>query len=192
MNILINLKKLIDKKLENQLISTKITITHNDDSSEYKGIFKNTIIVLNTNIVFVQNEKYEFIISLAVLGKQIIKEKYSFIYEVDEEYQLLENKISLKITKDNIDNKIKIINEIGADSFQKYEYRINPLAVIRQEDNDKITIFLNGNVYILKGALMKAVKAILQEEEYKESIIKSNKIEDINLLISKGCIICYE
>ncbi len=192
MNILINLKKAINKELENQLISTKITITHNDDFSEYKGIFKDANIVLNTNVDFVQNEKYELIISLAVLGKQIIKEKYSFIYKTDKEYQLCEDKISLKITKDNMDNKIKIINEINADNFQKYEYRINPLAVVRQEDNDKMTIFLNGNVYILKGSLMNAVKEILQEKNYKESVIKSDKIEDIILLISKGCIICYE
>lgn len=192
MNILINLKKLINKELKNQLISTQITIIHNYDSLEYKGIFKDAIIVLNTNVDFVQNEKYEFIISLAVLGNQIIKEKYSFIYKTDEEYQLCDDKISLKITKNNIDNKIKIVNEISADSFQNYEYRINPLAVVRQEDNEKMTIYLNGNVYILKGSLMKAIKAILQGEKFKESVIKSDKIEDIILLISKGCIICYE
>ena len=141
---------------------------------------------------FIQNAKYEFIISLAVLGKQIIKEKYSFIYKTDKEYQLCDGKISLKITNDKMDNKIKIINEINADSFHKYEYKINPLAVVRQENNDKMTIFLNGNIYILKGSLMKLCKEILQGEKYKQNVIKSDKIEDIILLISKGCIICYE
>ena len=187
----INSKNLINKNIKNQLLSVKITIIHNNTSSEYKGIFKSEIIELNTDVLFIENEKYSFIISIVALGKQILKEKYDFIYK-NEEFLIQDEQINIKITNNNMRNEIKRINKVSLHNYCEYNYRINPLAIVRQESSNTITIFLNGNIYIIKGILMKIVNEIVHIKNFNKLIEENNKLRDIDILISKGCIICYE
>lgn len=191
MNVLIDLKKISNEKIKNQLISVRIVLIHNDICSEYRGIFKNSEIIFETDINFIKNEKYSIIISLVALGKQIMKGKYTFVY-TNEGFQLKEEQINIKISNNKKNNEIKKINRVTLNNYCEYNYRINPLAIVRQENNEKITIFLNGNIYILKGALMKIINKIVHINSLNEIIEESNRIKDIDLLISKGCIICYE
>lgn len=191
MNVLIDLKKISNEKIKNQLISVRIVLIHNDICSEYRGIFKNSEIIFETDINFIKNEKYSIIISLVALGKQIMKGKYTFVY-TNEGFLLKEEQINIKISNNKKNNEIKRINRVTLNNYCEYNYRINPLAIVRQENNEKITIFLNGNIYILKGALMKIINKIVHINSLNEIIEESNRIKDIDLLISKGCIICYE
>ncbi|MBR3249624.1 MAG: hypothetical protein IKF83_02875 [Clostridia bacterium] len=192
MNIILNLDNLLKSDETNQLISVKILITHNKISSEYKGIFKSTDINLKTDIEFAENEKYSIVFSIVILGKQIVKEKYSFVYKENLSYQIKDGKINLKIMNKNMENSIKPIFNITYRTYNNYNFKINPLAIIRKEDDNKETIFFSDNVYIIRDKLMEIINKIHYNNKFKEDIEKYKKIESINLLISKGCIICYE
>ena len=99
--------------------------------------------------------------------------------------------IKIKIIKEEKENNIYEIKKISPNTYKKYKYIINPLAIVREEDERCITIFINSNVYILKGKLAEIVKNI-NNETFVKKIKEFDKLNEINLLILKGCIICYE
>lgn len=192
MNFLIDAKKLINKNNKNQLVSVKMIIIHNNKTIVCRGIFKEANINLKADINFIENEKYELIVSIVILGKQIFKEKYSFIYKTSLEDIIRDEHISLKIKNSNKENSIKQFYNLTCETNKNYNLKINPLAIIRKETENRITIFFNDNIYILKGKLMQIINKIYCNNEFKGDIYKYSKLEDINLLILKGCIICYE
>lgn len=192
MNILIDAKKMINDSEKKQLISVKMIIIQNKKTIEYRGIFKDTIMNLKTGINFIENMKYDFVISIVILGKQIVKEKYSFIYKKDLKEIVIGRDISLRFIDGKKENNIKQIQNLTYETYKNYNFKINPLAIVRKETENKVTIFFNDNVYILKGNLMHIINKIYSNNEFKEDIYIYEKLKDINSLISKGCIICYE
>lgn len=192
MNIVLDIKKILNNNEKNQLISIKMVIVQNKTSIECKGFFKDANIKIETGINFIENEKYDIIISIVILGKQIYKEKYSFVYKKNLEYSTKDKLIDFKITDNSTKNNIKPITNLTYKTYRNYNFRINPLAIVRKENENCKTIFFNNNVYILRGKLMEIVDKIYYNNNFMEDIDKYKKFKDINLLILKGCIVCYE
>lgn len=189
MNILINLKK---NNIQNQLFSVKVILIQNKRIREYRNIFDTTNVIIKTGIEFIENEKYDFIISVVCLGKQIIKEKYTFIYKKNTMKFINDEYIDIEVRDDNETNNIVPVMHLTYESYKNYNYKINPVAMYRKDKDDLSTVFLNDNIYILKGNLMKIVEKIYCNSEFKKLIDKNKELDNINLLILKGCLICYE
>lgn len=192
MNIVLDIKKLLNDNEKKQLISTKMIIVHKKNSIECKGFFKDSNIKIETGINFIENEKYDVIISIVILGKQVYKGKMSFVYKKNSEQLIKDELIDFKITKNTSNNKINQITNLNYKTYKNYNFKINPLAILRKEDENTVTIFFNDNVYILRGNLMKIVYEIYCNNKFEEDIDKYEKIKDIQALILKGCIVCYE
>lgn len=187
MNIEINLNNaIINKSFLNQLYSVKIKIIHEKDIYEIKGIFNETKINIKTNILFENNQKYTIIVSVVSLGIQISKRKYTFIYHKDDQYKLDNN---CSIINNDKTNKIDIINSVSDKNYSTLRYKVNPLCAFRDEEN-KFSIYLNGNIYLISGNLLNMFKNMLELKEF--SNITNEQISNINTLIKKGCIIAYE
>ena len=136
--------------------------------------------------------KYDMIISMVILGKQIYKSKYSFVYKKNLRYLTKDKLIDFKITDNGLKNNLKPITNLTYKTYRNYNFKINPLAVFREENENCKTIFFNDNVYIIIGKLREIVDKIYCNKKFLEDIDKYKKLEDINLLVFKGCIICYE
>lgn len=91
-----------------------------------------------------------------------------------------------------VNNNLKPITNLTYKTYRNYNFKINPLAIIRRENENCKTIFFNDNLYILRGKLMEIVDKIYCNKNFMEDICKYKKLKDINLLVLKGCIICYE
>ena len=105
----------------------------------------------------------------------------SNICEYDEK---LEKAISVRKVPEN-DPEIK--------KLLKTRNPVNHMSAMYRKDKDDLsTVFLNDNIYILKGNLMKIVEKIYCNSEFKKLIDKNKELDNINLLILKGCLICYE
>ena len=192
MNIVLDIKEILNNIERDQLISVKIVIVQNKNSIEFKGIFKGEKISIETEIDFIENEKYDMIISMVILGKQIYKSKYSFVYKKNLRYLTKDKLIDFKITDNGLNNNLKPITNLTYKTYRNYNFKINPLAVFREENENCKTIFFNDNVYIIIGKLREIVDKIYCNKRFLEDIDKYKKLEDINLLVFKGCIICYE
>ncbi len=192
MNIVLDIKEILNNIERDQLISVKIVIVQNKNSIEFKGIFKGENISIETEIDFIENEKYDMIISMVILGKQIYKSKYSFVYKKNLRYLTKDKLIDFKITDNGLKNNLKPITNLTYKTYRNYNFKINPLAVFREENENCKTIFFNDNVYIIIGKLREIVDKIYCNKKFLEDIDKYKKLEDINLLVFKGCIICYE
>ena len=192
MNMVLDIKKILTCNKQNQLVSVKIIMIQNKTSIECKAFFKDTNIRVETGINFIENERYDMIISIVILGKQIYKEKCSFIYKKSLVYSTSDKLIDFRITDNSAKNNIELITNLTYQTYRNYNFKINPLAVVREENENCKTIFLNDNIYILRGKLMEIVDKIYCNSKFMEDINKYKKLNDINLLILKGCIICYE
>ena len=192
MNIVLDIKEILNNDEKNQLISIKMIIVQNKTSIECKGFFKDTNIKIETGIDFIENEKYDMIIGIVILGKQIYKEKYSFVYKKKIEYSTKDRLIDFKIMDNTTKNNIKPITDLNYKTYRNYNFKINPLAIVRKENENCKTIFFNDNVYILRGKLMEIVDKIYCNNKFIEDIDKYKKLKDINSVILKGCIVCYE
>lgn len=193
MYIRIDLKDIIKEKQINQVNSIRLNLIEKNKKIEYKGIFIDNIAIIKTDINFIEDEKYRIIISIVNNGKQIYKEKIEFIYKANTVFIIPDKMIKIKIIKNEKEkeNNIYEIKKISQNTYKKYKYIINPLAIVREEDEKSITIFINNNVYILKGKLAEIFKNI-NNKTFVKKIREFDKLNEINLLILKGCIICYE
>ena len=191
MYIRIDIKDIIKEKRTNQVNSIRLSLIMENEIIEYKGVFIDNVAIIKVDINFIENKKYRIIISIVNNGKQVYKGKIEFIYKVNMVFITQDKMIKIKIIKEEKENNIYEIKKISPNTYKKYKYVINPLAIVREEDEKCITIFINSNVYILKGKLAEIVKNI-NNETFVKKIKEFDKLNEINLLILKGCIICYE
>lgn len=177
----IDLSKL---KISNNVYSVRIKIVSGDKIQEITNLYNNRII--NYDYTFKDSTDYIVVISVAQFGKQIYKKKYSFTYHSCDKYILDDNITIINgLKNNNISNKM-IISDLN------YNFDINPLASYRNEGS-KLSVFVNGNIYLLKGNLKKIFMAIKKGESLTEiGISEDNIIKELELLILKGCVICYE
>ena len=141
MNIVLDIKKMLNNDEKNQLISIKMIIVQNKTSIECKGFFKDANIKIETGINFIENEKYNMIISIVILGKQIYKERHFFIYKKNLEYSTKDKLIDFKVIDNSTNNNIKPITNLTYKTYRNYNFKINPLAIIRKENENCKTIF---------------------------------------------------
>ena len=191
MYIRIDIKDIIKEKRTNQVNSIRLSLIMENEIIEYKGVFIENIAIIKVDTNFIENKKYRIIISIVNSGKQVYKGKIEFIYKANMVFITQDKMIKIKIIKEEKENNIYEIKKISPNTYKKYKYIINPLAIVREEDERCITIFINSNVYILKGKLAEIVKNI-NNETFVKKIKEFDKLNEINLLILKGCIICYE
>lgn len=191
MYIRIDIKDIIKEKRTNQVNSIRLSLIMENEIIEYKGVFIDNVAIIKVDINFIENKKYRIIISIVNNGKQVHKGKIEFIYKANMVFITQDKMIKIKIIKEEKENNIYEIKKISPNTYKKYKYVINPLAIVREEDEKCITIFINSNVYILKGKLAEIVKNI-NNETFVKKIKEFDKLNEINLLILKGCIICYE
>lgn len=191
MYIRIDIKDIIKEKRTNQVNSIRLSLIMENEIIEYKGVFIENIAIIKVYTNFIENKKYRIIISIVNNGKQVYKGKIEFIYKANMVFITQDKMIKIKIIKEEKENNIYEIKKISPNTYKKYKYIINPLAIVREEDERCITIFINSNVYILKGKLAEIVKNI-NNETFVKKIKEFDKLNEINLLILKGCIICYE
>jgi len=191
MYIRIDIKDIIKEKRTNQVNSIRLSLIMENEIIEYKGVFIENIAIIKVDTNFIENKKYRIIISIVNNGKQVYKGKIEFIYKANMVFITQDKMIKIKIIKEEKENNIYEIKKISPNTYKKYKYIINPLAIVREEDERCITIFINSNVYILKGKLAEIVKNI-NNETFVKKIKEFDKLNEINLLILKGCIICYE
>lgn len=191
MYIRIDIKDIIKEKRTNQVNSIRLSLIMENEIIEYKGVFIDNVAIIKVDINFIEYKKYRIIISIVNNGKQVYKGKIEFIYKANMVFITQDKMIKIKIIKEEKENNIYEIKKISPNTYKKYKYVINPLAIVREEDEKCITIFINSNVYILKGKLAEIVKNI-NNETFVKKIKEFDKLNEINLLILKGCIICYE
>ncbi len=164
-------------------------------SVRIKIISKNNIQVieelLKTNELFIDYsflnlEKYTLIISVVQLGKQLFKKKYTFTYHECEEYRLDEN---VAIT---CGNGFHIIPKNKKNASTNDKLDINPIIIYRNEGK-KTSVYVNGNILLLKGNLKKIFTNIKNRKNLKGLHLSNKELENyLNILVEKGCIICYE
>jgi hypothetical protein len=99
-----------------------------------------------------------------------------------------------------LDDNVTIVNNIKNNEIKikkiisnyNYNFDINPLASFREENN-LISVFTNGNIYLLKGNLKKIFLAIMDKISFDKITLKEDEIiKGLELLILKGCVVCYE
>ena len=180
-----NLKIDLDKNvcLTQNLVSLIVEII-GKDINIYKNIVDSSNI--NINIDKLENNKeYKILVSVVMDGKQILKKFKEFTYENYDEYIIDENiKISNKINK-KIIKKVNLINDGNKNNI---EISINPLVAYRIENNGKMSLYNNGGILLLKNELSNIVQKIINNKY----IICSKDIENINILLLKGCLVAYE
>ena len=180
-----NLKIDLDKNvcLTQNLVSLIVKII-GKDINIYKNIVDSSNI--NINIDKLENNKeYKILVSVVMDGKQILKKFKEFTYENYDEYIIDENiKISNKINK-KIIKKVNLINDGNKNNI---EISINPLVAYRIENTGKMSLYNIGGRLLLKNELSNIVQKIINNKY----IICSKDIENINILLLKGCLVAYE
>lgn len=170
--------------LSNNICSVKVKVINDDNIFETIKMFDSSTIALD--IEFKNDCDYIVIISVAQFGRQVLKRKYSFNYHICDEYKLDDN---VTIVNNIKSNEIKIKKII---SNYNYNFDINPLASFREENN-LISVFANGNIYLLKGNLKKIFLDIVDKISFDKITLKEDEIiKGLELLILKGCVVCYE
>ena len=166
--------------LSNNICSVKVKVINDDNIFETIKMFDSSTIALD--IEFKNDCDYIVIISVAQFGRQVLKRKYSFKYHICDEYKLDDN---VTIVNNIKSNEIKIKKII---SNYNYNFDINPLASFREENN-LISVFANGNIYLLKKIFLDIVDKISFD---KITLKEDEIIKGLELLILKGCVVCYE
>lgn len=169
----------------NDIFSVRIKIVNNERVEVFNYLFKEHII--NIDYPFESNRPYILIISIMQYGKQIIKNKYTFIYSKCDKY--IDNNVILELANNNLNNyliKKNIIRNIN----QKMS--VNPIIMLREEDEDTISVYNNGNILLLKGNLRKLLLCIRNAERIEENIDGNLLLDNLNTLLLKGCIVSYE
>lgn len=152
------------------------------------NIYKNIVDSSNININIdnlENNQEYKILVSVVMEGKQILKKFKEFTYENYDEYIIDENiKINNKISEEII-KKVNLINDENKNNIK---ISINPLVAYRIETNGKVSLYNNGGILLLKNELSNVVQEIINNKY----IICSKDIENINILLLKGCLVAYE
>ena len=151
---------------KDDLYSIRIKIWSNKEKVVYNGLGLKDSIFLPCELK--DNTSYSFIISVVSCGKQIFKNIYTFTYHKD-----VLNRFDSFIISDNGN----VLND--------KKYYINPIVIDRVEGS-RTSVYLKGNIYLLKGDLRKTYTVIKNHG----SVSSLNK-EDIDLLIDKGVVITY-
>ncbi len=180
-----NLKIELDKNicLSQKVLSVLVKIIGKDIN-----IYKNIVDSGNINInidKLANNKDYKIIVSVVMGGKQILKRFREFTYEDYDEYIIDENiKISNKINN----KTIKRVSLIDNENINNLNIVANPLIAYRLESNCKMSIYNNGGILLLKNELSNIMQNIINNKY----IICSKDIENLNILLLKGCLIAYE
>lgn len=180
-----NLKIELDKNicLSQKVVSVLIKII-GENINIYKDIVDSSN--LNINIDKLENNKdYKMLASVVMDGKQILKKFKEFTYENYDEYIIDEN---IKICNETSDKSVKRVSLINEDNKNKINISVNPLVAYRFESNGKISLYNNGGILLLKKELSNIVQNIINNKY----IICSEDIENLNILLLKGCLIAYE
>ena len=77
---------------------------------------------------------------------------------------------------------------INKKNIKNIDVSLNPLIAYREENKKKISIYNNGSVLLLKGDLFDILKKII-DNKY---VINAKDIDNLNILLLKGCLIAYE
>lgn len=180
-----NLKIELDKNicLSQKVVSVLIKII-GENINIYKDIVDSSNI--NINIDKLENNKdYKMLASVVMDGKQILKKFKEFTYENYDEYIIDEN---IKICNETSDKSVKRVSLINEENKNKLNISVNPLVAYRIESNGKISLYNNGGILLLKNELSNIVQNIINNKY----IICSEDIENLNILLLKGCLIAYE
>lgn len=180
-----NLKIELDKNiyLTQNIVSLLVKII-GQDIIIYKNIVDSSNI--NINIDKLENNKdYKILVSVVMDGKQILKKFKEFTYENYDEYIIDEN---IKICNETSDKTIKRVCLLNDENKNKFNISVNPLIAYRIESGRKISLYNNGGILLLKNELSNIVQKIV-DNKY---IICSKDIENLNILLLKGCLIAYE
>lgn len=180
-----NLKIDLDKNiyLTQNIVSLLVKII-DKDINIYKNIVDSSNININIDKLE-HNKEYKMIVSVVMDGKQIFKKFKEITYKNYDEYRIDENiKISNKINK-KIIKKVYLINDENKNNIK---ISVNPLVAYRIETNREISFYNNGGILLLKNELSNIVQEIINNKY----IICSKDIENINMLLLKGCLIAYE
>ena len=166
-NIAFLMVKIIDKKIN---IYKKIVTTDN----------------ININIKALEKmQNYKLIVNVIVDGKQIFKKFEEFTYKDYDEY-IIDNNI--RIGKQKSSNFLERVSLINKKNIKNIDVSLNPLIAYREENKKKISIYNNGSVLLLKGDLFDILKKII-DNKY---VINAKDIDNLNILLLKGCLIAYE
>lgn len=180
-----NLKIELDKNiyLSQKIVSVLIKII-GENINDYKDIVDSSNI--NINIDKLENNKdYKMLASVVMDGKQILKKFKEFTYENYDEYIIDEN---IKICNETSDKSVKRVSLINEENKNKINISVNPLVAYRFESYGKISLYNNGGILLLKKELSNIVQDIINNKY----IICSEDIENLNILLLKGCLIAYE
>lgn len=180
-----NLKVELDKNicLTQTVVSLLIKII-GEDIKVYKNIVDSSNI--NINIDKLENNmNYKILVSVVMEGKQILRKFKEFTYENYDEYTIDEN---IKIRDKINDIMIKKVSLINDGDKTNLNIAVNPLVAYRIESNGKMSIYNNGGVFLLKNELSNIVQRIINNKY----VICSKDIENLNILLLKGCLVAYE
>ncbi len=180
-----NLKIELDKGicLTQNIVSLLVKVI-GKDINIYKNIVDSSNININIDKLE-NNREYKILISVVMDGKQILKKFKEFTYENYDEYIVDEN---IKISNIINTKSIKKVSLITDENKNKLNISINPLVGYRMESKRKISLYNNGGILLLKNDLSNIVRKIINNKY----IINSKDIENLNLLLLKGCLVVYE
>lgn len=108
-----------------------------------------------------------------------------FTYKDYDEY-IIDNNI--RIGKQKNSNFLERVSLINKKNIKNIDVSLNPLIAYREENKKKISIYNNGSVLLLKGDLFDILKKII-DNKY---VINAKDIDNLNILLLKGCLIAYE
>ena len=154
-----------------------------EDIKIYKDIVNSNNININIGNLKNSND-YKMIVSVVMDGKQLLKKFKEFTYENYDEYTIDKN---IKISKKYSNIMIKRVSLIN-DENKSIKIAVNPLIAYRIESGGTISLYNNGGVLLLKNELSSIVQKIINNKY----IIHSKDIENLNILLLKGCLIAYE
>lgn len=152
------------------------------------NIYKSIVMTDNINVNIDELEvmkNYKLIVSVVIAGKQVFKKFKEFTYKSYDEYIIDSN---IKINRQLNNNILEKISLINKNHLKNICISINPLIAYRKESNGKISIHSNGGILLLREKLSDMFKEII-DNKY---IINVNDVDNLNILLLKGCLIAYE
>lgn len=180
-----NLKIELDKNIcLTQNVASVLVKIIGEDIKIYKDIVNSNNININIGNLKNSND-YKMIVNVVMNGKQLLKKFEEFTYENCDEYTIDKN---IKISKKYSNIKIKRVSLINDENKSNLKIAVNPLIAYRMESNGTISLYNNGGLLLLKNELSNIVKKIINNKY----IINSKDIENLNILLLKGCLIAYE